>query len=91
MYGIKLNSDFIFEFLQQNLIKHNRTWVAVRAIKSHGFKGSKNYVASHLIANQINNPFQAKYLDVDFWKGVHMYKGVGVSSADFISFFLNIR
>ena len=26
----------------------------------------------------------------DFWKGGHMYKGVGVRFADFISFFLNI-
>ena len=26
----------------------------------------------------------------DFWKGVHMYKVVGVPFADFNSFFLNI-
>ena len=26
----------------------------------------------------------------DFWKGVHMYEGVGIRLVDFISFFLKI-
>ena len=30
----------------------------------------------------------APVADTDFWKGIHMYKGVGVRFAYFITFFL---
>ena len=49
---------------------------------------SKIYLSSSVVSAAVRS-MAARRIQ-DFWKGVDMYKGVGVLFANYISFFLNI-
>ena len=61
--------------------------------KSTSSAKNRTSYAYHSMESQPHNHEFRKNLQgqiQDFWKGVHMYKGVAVCFADFTSFFLNI-
>ena len=61
--------------MAKNLALNSRKWHQKNLIGENGGERKINPSA---------NPVK------ESWKGVHMYKGVGVRYADFISFILNI-